>query len=624
MQKSLASLLFLSLGISGTFAHADFPDIIEEANRQIKGAGWIGNAECLHCSMRQTSPEEQIKKCVERLCPDENFSIENLRDQTYDKAVGKDPVFETQIAPIVEEIAKENARANIQHSQDLLIWLKTAPTLRNAAEIRAFNLFAAIGYFEKFKFNETPVDTKIDRKLSRKEFPLDSNAEFERKFQIATLILDEYAVQYIPQSNPEELRMLYPGDELTEMVQILTAEIRKRAGKISASEEFKSLMVLPEFRDIVSEKNLNRVFSSGHLNLEAIVDLNRTMTAVSILEKAVSDKHFRKLLTTKPIQIPVFAKTENWVAKIEEEISTAQKFLKDGSPILFDRCKSAYSLGQDFLPSQGEIDRFKTKETSLKEKFKTQIRTFLSSESQSSLNPTIDSWNFNYPMTKAAHMENLKQSLKIALDSAKTWKESSREVDRSKHKPLLYALSGHFVGSGEITDNADDICDELVPELISDAAYAPNRGFIVGPIALRQPGAEGIIYHEMAHLLYATLKSQKISSHTGKWFNKTLACLPQNHEPKTSKYLNEDWADLISSQVWDKSNSTCLFTRATYVSDYEDFSLKNLDPDDTHSSHFFRLLHMSFLKNGKLEPECESVLRQQKQKSKFQNCSFSK
>ncbi|MEQ1665788.1 MAG: hypothetical protein ABL927_10470 [Bdellovibrionales bacterium] len=47
----------------------------------------------------------------------------------------------------------------------------------------------------------------------------------------------------------------------------------------------------------------------------------------------------------------------------------------------------------------------------------------------------------------------------------------------------------------------------------------------------------------------------------------------------------------------------------------------NADADDVHSSDFFRLLHLEFLKNGKLSSECLQALMAKNEKAQFSNCA---
>jgi hypothetical protein len=88
-----------------------------------------------------------------------------------------------------------------------------------------------------------------------------------------------------------------------------------------------------------------------------------------------------------------------------------------------------------------------------------------------------------------------------------------------------------------------------------------------------------------------------------------------------SKYESEDWADLISAQVDDKANNfACLFAQKLKDEDYKALSLRNADSSDPHSSDLFRLLHLNFLKNGKIPTQCEQALSTRGEKANFKNC----
>jgi hypothetical protein len=251
----------------------------------------------------------------------------------------------------------------------------------------------------------------------------------------------------------------------------------------------------------------------------------------------------------------------------------------------------------------------------------------------------VEKWEANLPLSREAHLENMKVSLNRALTTSKKWKSFHVEIDRSPDRDVTYALRTAMDsprGSGDEGSSADGVCMNLKPNITPDATMYMSDSFVAGPMVVKYPEAKGILFHELGHRLYYFLNYDKNCADRSA-FQKTQACLLENHSELSSEEMkaqkktislgnasafeSEDWADLVSSQVDSKStNFACLFARKFKDQDYQELELKNKDESDVHSSYLFRLLHLNFLRTGQTPAACERALAARGEKVMFKNC----
>ena len=129
--------------------------------------------------------------------------------------------------------------------------------------------------------------------------------------------------------------------------------------------------------------------------------------------------------------------------------------------------------------------------------------------------------------------------------------------------------------------------------------------------------------HELGHIAFRNLDSEKASTESRGHFQTIRKCLADNHPGDTSAghYVGEDWSDLIAGKGAGRDNSNI----GCEVSDQENDKYTNLnlgDPkaDDEHSTHFFRALNLYKIENGKLPSACNQVAESQGNKWKFKSC----
>lgn len=249
----------------------------------------------------------------------------------------------------------------------------------------------------------------------------------------------------------------------------------------------------------------------------------------------------------------------------------------------------------------------------------------------------VNKWEASLPLSREQHLANMKNSLASGLEKAAKWKTRNAVMDNSPKKDVFYAI-GMASLREDYNDNnagANQICENFMTNIVPDATAYFSNNFVVGPLIINQSNLDGITHHELGHKFFHYIKNQSSCDKT--WFGKVRACLISNHtelsnEEMTeqlkqgltgdSKYESEDFADLISSMIDSKSsNFACVFARKLNAEDYKGVSLKNESSTDPHSSDFFRLLHMNFLKTGKTPEICAQAMTAKGQSVNFKNCT---
>ena len=350
------------------------------------------------------------------------------------------------------------------------------------------------------------------------------------------------------------------------------------------------------------------------------------------------DPELKKMLDSPPIDMKKAIVSLGTEKLLKERDAQQQGVLSGTAPALSTKCRTAFEMAQQVLPSQKDLDVFKTKVDGLKNSFLDKTKSLMCESSAKNYQSQVSSWTANFPLTKEQYLANMKSSLNRGLAEAKKWKDQYDEIDRSPEKDTIYAigvatLKPEYNG---LTSSSDDICDNLMTNIVPDATNYFSNSFITGPMTIKHKDAGGICYHELGHKLFYFMKYQNTCADKSQ-FAKTRACLLSIHTELSpdeiaeqakaglvggdTKYESEDWADLISAQVDDKaSNFACLFAQKLKDEDYKQLSLRNADSSDPHSSDLFRLLHLNFLKNGKTPAQCEQALSARGEKANFKNC----
>lgn len=129
--------------------------------------------------------------------------------------------------------------------------------------------------------------------------------------------------------------------------------------------------------------------------------------------------------------------------------------------------------------------------------------------------------------------------------------------------------------------------------------------------------------HELGHLAFNNLESEKASIESRKHFQSIRQCLSDNHPEDASAghYVEEDWSDLIAGKGVGRESPNIGCELINQENDkYTNLNLNNINADDKHSSHFFRVLHFYKIQNNKLPSACNQYVESQSNRWNFKSC----
>jgi hypothetical protein len=636
MSKVLIVILLNVLVVVLSFAQSiDIPDKIEKLNK----AGTTGDLNCNDCEANQNysrfldpvdKPRNYFEECIESLCPSGDSSYQQMLDNVYDNTKAKDVEFDKEIAPLILKGTHAAAKLIIESIDQTLAWLKTNPEIKDEKNIRLFNLFDSMYsiYSMDFDLKETSDGVAVDEKAAREKFPALSEKEFNRKVSIVNILMNNYLnnKNRIEDSDPGALRIIYPDGQLKKKIDDLRVGMRARREKVAQSDEFKDLLKLSTMNEIIDDSVFDRVFINGEINSEAIEGIGANEFMLSAFELVLKNKKFKTLLSGPVISIMDYVAENDIEKALSDRRNYAESVMSVGNEKIYETCKAVYATAKEFLPTQRQIDEFKKREPEIKNKFYKSVEGVFSAHSYSLMKPKMDKWFFTYPITKEAFNINFKMALEKEVKDSELSKQNQDKDLRSPGKETVLFMNLMMSSAIDIEDNRISIaCEDFMPSTLPDASYSATGGATVGLLPLKDKNAEGIVYHELAHLLFGEMEKKGLSQKTKKWFDKSKSCLGKGHldpatadAPKENIYLEEDWADMISAHTTKQgSNFMCIFNQNA---NENGFTLVNSDGEDDHSSDFYRLLHIARVQNESLPAACVEGLKLKNETPNFSNC----
>lgn len=638
MQKIIFAFAF---ALTALIASADIGKKIEEINKSLKNAGGQPE-ECTSCYVAAAGVTTDnngslMRSCVENICSKKDFSLAHTLNKIYDGTTKPNATYDSEIQPIINAMAKEDANDKVTRGKTYAEWSKNPPDLKKPGAIRVFNMFTTLNSFSKFQFKAENGKAVIDVAKSRSAFPDISDEEFNKRVQIGEKILDAFLDKAISETDPARVQLVY-GSGFKAKVDSVISSFSDKQKEIEADSELNFLTKLQSFKEMASGEKLKQQFAgTDQVNPDAIGNLNQANALLKLLVAISKDPDFKKMLDSAPIDIKKAISTLG-TKKILKDREQQQQGILAGQAALSAKCRTAFETAQQVLPSQKDLNLFKTKVAGLKSNFLDKTKSLMCASSAKNYESQVSSWSANFPLTKEQYLANMKTSLTRRLTEAKKWKQQYEEIDKSPDKDTIYAIGVASLNPDEnsVTSSSDDVCDNLMTNIVPDATSYFSNSFVIGPMPIKHKDASGICYHEMGHKLFHFMKYQNNCADKSQ-FDKTRACLLSLHTElsveelllETSKkafggdtqYESEDWADLISGLVDDKaSNIACLFAQKLQNEDYKELSLRNANSSAPHSSDLFRLLHLNFLKTGKNPTQCERALSARGEKANFKNC----
>ena len=621
-------------------AQTNLNEKIDQLNSTVKSVG-APQVDCESCTTMVAGKSEDdgsmMQACVQSICPDQGPSLSAMTKSAYEKAGLPNPLFDQEIAPLIRHVATSEAADKLARAESLKDWIKTAEPLRAPGGIKFFNLLSAFKDFSKVKFAADAAGTAIiDRPLTRAAFPELSDAEFEKKMALFTKTLVFQKTNVIEETDPARVQLRY-GHRFMTVVDAAMNDILEKKKRIETAEEFKFLAQLDAFQSMTSVDRLKTGFAAGRIDPDVIRELNALSSMITLFHSMVVDPEFRKNLDSPPIDVKKQYALMGIDKLLQDRSAQATDTLKVGAKIQSPTCQTAFALAQEVLPTQKQIDVFKSRLGALREKFLSRSKGLVCEAAGPQLKAHIDQMQPILPMSQEQYLQTMKEALERAALESDKLKAQTQKMMTSPYKDTLYAIGVSSLQESESAPTAtvDNICAGLIVDPVPDATTYLGQSFIAGPIPIKHAEKDGICHHELGHKLSYFMKY--VSTCDKSSIMKTSKCLVENHTEFDAnekalalgtlaygyefRYGEEDWADLISAQVDEKSdNFACLFTKKLRKEDYKALSLKNPNGVQSHSSELFRLLHLHFLKNGKTPPQCETALAAKGERAQFKNC----
>lgn len=605
------------------------PARIEDALDTVKKAGQPA-AYCPSCSIFSGETSPTVRNCVEALCEDPKFSMSVEYENAYEAYLDRTP-YDSELAPLVREIRVNDANELLAESRLLLEWIKDKKTLTDTAAVRMFRLNLGIKDYGKIEFKSEDGAMKVDEAASRANLKDEkiSKEELQRRGFVVKKLreLAEQVFTEVP-DNPEAFALLYPKDKVQQKIAEWEKRILELENKVKQHPETAFLVNSNQYRDALDSKMLIDELKSGVITSGLLNDLGGAFIFLKGLELAIDDPDFRRN-TSHPVDLSYFA--ARTVQRAERNIQLAQERLRPDFEISDEVCGGTWQLGQVLLPTSAQNKEMAKKIPGFRDKFKSGLKRFLSVETWEKKSKLIDRWNAEMPQTKTAHFQHMKEMLKRAAAYSR-WEKRFNDIkngpDRDRILPL-FLLDDDDDEDPHMNRSPEYDCEDLFPNIYSDAAYRAHGGFLVGPAVVRfGEKVEGIVFHELAHLLAKELQEKDVSPATKSWFEKSRQCLAAQHTEvdgeKREFYQDEDWADLMAANLLPESRFACSFLvqSAQRAGRYELMSLINPDPTDDHSSDLFRVMHHHVVATQKLPDVCVRALEKKGQKVNFKNCAL--
>ena len=609
------------------FSSADLKKNIENLNQSVKNAE-NPPAECPSCTVSVAGFEEDdatlMRKCVELICPNRDFSMAATLAKVYEKAAKPDALFDREIEPLIQAISKDNALEKVARSNSLLEWLNKAPSLKEPSSIKLFNLIQTLTHFSAFKIKENQFGAPIiDAENSRPQFLKLSDEEYDRRLKIGDKILRAFEDRAIRETDPARVQLLY-GNKFHEKIAEAMLVLQDKKQQIANDPEIGFLTKDPGFKELFSFEKIEAQFSSDQINPESITNLNEINSVLTIFVASIKDPEFKKSLLGPEIDIKKTASDIGIETLLQDRLLKQKEFLKGTRPAFSLKCRVAFQLAQAGLPTQKELDQFSGPVKEIKSRFAQQTKGLVCPILEKNYRDQILTMTPNLPLTKEQFLKNMKNSLSRRLEESNKWKSKAKEAKNSERMDLRYSLGIASANSeyNETTKDIDSLCENLFPNLIPDMASPNGNSFVTGPLAIKFPEGSAISYHELGHKLYYYMSSHWTCDQTA--FVKMRTCLNHNHtelSESTTKYESEDWADLISAQFDDQTrNAACVLMDKAKNEDFEKLSLTQTQNSNDHSSDLFRMLHVNFIKTGKIPAICQQALAAKNEKADFKNC----
>lgn len=304
-----------------------------------------------------------------------------------------------------------------------------------------------------------------------------------------------------------------------------------------------------------------------------------------------------------------------------------------------DDCIRKYQFTRQALPTAQQLQTAKELVKKAKATIKAKYGPKYSEKTRALIAKRLDEVGVRLPPSK----EEFKKRFLAAINREMRIRRESRAFREKNFQAekvtALLALNEvapsdllQEIGTGVGPDRGLGFCDRF--------EYIRNSGmnglfdgiemelFLGRDVARGGPYAEGIIFHELGHVLDSVFIRGDVSSESLKKRDEQKQCLAAKLKDSQSESMMEDFADIIGAENV-KINYACdfVFGQGAAKSNIL-MSAETISEDENqtqihrevHSSDFFRLLHIEQIQKGKLPKECNQFLVENKTPIDFSSC----
>ena len=312
------------------------------------------------------------------------------------------------------------------------------------------------------------------------------------------------------------------------------------------------------------------------------------------------------------------------------------------------KCRDIIKNNYQVLPTKKELEAFKKRVERVKKTAKEFVESAFSTDADPLLVQFFDDVTIKYPNISDHILENIEKEIESELEEEHEIGDSTIASDIDG---VLY------------WDSADDsffnICSHLENIFEINTESLEDKSTFTGDVKYRSNGeiklswqsiknleyGEVVLAHELGHHFGNFFENRHASVTNLRKFQKVQYCLSKN-QPETrynspeerkvlgrsdpvtypvSQFAHEDFADLFSFLIHGKTapNLGCFFIGDgggywdrdvfySYRSDPDDGLIKDEDSDTIkHSTDFFRMLHLEFLRQDDLPRSCQSFIAEE-------------
>lgn len=277
------------------------------------------------------------------------------------------------------------------------------------------------------------------------------------------------------------------------------------------------------------------------------------------------------------------------------------------------RCLARLTYALQVLPNEKQITTAEQNAQAAIGVIENKILPKFSQPTREAATPRLRSTRFTFPPTA----EKYRRSFNDFLDQ--TAKVTASENGFQGDYALAQALTPQL-SIDERLGNFSGQCDhpQFAQRMVSDASYGANGSIQVGWGSTRDPQfGRFVLAHELGHRLNDIFDQIQMSGHSAKRRGEIRMCLQARHAldgRPADKYLSEDWADWIASEVAGTMGPSPWCWRIDFgglADGSEQLSLIDHSGDGEHSPPFFRLVQMHRQSGRTLPPGCKQVLLEQ-------------